>query len=399
MVTAGVFLLVRTSILLENAPSVLALTALFGALTALFGATVGAAQNDVKKVIAYSTCSQLGYMVLACGLRSFDLAVFHLYNHAFLKALLFLSAGSLIHAASDEQDMRRMGGLARFLPLTYLTTLAGSLSLMGVPFLTGFYSKDFIMENALSSGVALFVYVASVAAAFFTAYYSIRLILQVFIGQPSGYFSYYTSLHEPKWFMLVPLIVLFFAACFLGFLSKDLFIGMGSPFFAQFIASSSVASTNYILAEFGSALLKQVPLILTMLAVAIACIVYWGNFSYSLYAGAYTFLNKKWFFDIVYSSYLAYPFIRLSYYGFFKSIDKGILEKVGPNGAVSVLYGLSAFAKRVQTGYLFDYLTYIVFVIALLLAFPILGLQTADFYFVVGIPLLVLPWVIKGLKK
>jgi NADH-ubiquinone oxidoreductase chain 5 len=394
MVTAGVFLLVRTSILLENAPSVLYWTALFGALTALFGATVGAAQNDIKKVIAYSTCSQLGYMVLACGLQNFSLAVFHLYNHAFFKALLFLAAGAVIHAASDEQDMRRMGGFFRFLPVTYLMILVGSLSLMGVPFLTGFYSKDFIMENALVSPSSLFFYIAAVVAAFFTSYYSIRLILQVFIGQPAGYLNYYGNLHEPGPFMLIPLVVLFLATCFLGFASKDLFVGMGSTFFGPFISTSSGLSTSYLLAEFMHPFLKNIPFFLTVFAGFTAVIFYNSDAHYSTYCDTYVFLNRKWFFDIVYSSYLAFPFVRMSYFGFFKAVDKGVLEIAGPAGVVAVVDQFAKMVKNVQTGYIFDYLTYIVFALALLLAPFTFGLNFDDAYFVIGLPLLLCPWIV-----
>jgi len=188
MVTAGVFLLCRCSPLLQFASSISTLITIVGGMTAFFAATTGLLQNDLKRVIAYSTCSQLGYMVFAAGLSTYSVSMFHLSNHAFFKALLFLGAGSIIHAMSDEQDMRKMGGLVKILPFTYAIMVTGSLALMGFPFLTGFYSKDVILEIAFGSFIfeGRMVHTLGYLAAFFTAYYSTRLIALTFLSVPNG---------------------------------------------------------------------------------------------------------------------------------------------------------------------------------------------------------------------
>jgi NADH-ubiquinone oxidoreductase chain 5 len=230
MVTAGVFVVLRSSPILEYSNFVLLLMTVIGSLTAFMAATIGIVQNDLKKVIAYSTCSQLGYMIFACGLSNYSAALFHLMNHAFFKALLFLSAGCIIHAMSDEQDMRKLGGLVQVLPVTYLMVLIGSLALMGFPFLTGFYSKDLILE--LSFGTyhisGMFAYCMGIFAAFCTAFYSTRLILLTFFGTPNGSKVILHHVHEASFVMLFPLIILFFGSIFVGFLAKDLFVGMGT---------------------------------------------------------------------------------------------------------------------------------------------------------------------------
>jgi NADH-ubiquinone oxidoreductase chain 5 len=188
MVTAGVFLVARCSPLFEHSETALMMVTLVGATTAIFAATIAITQNDIKKIIAYSTCSQLGYMVFAAGLSSYTVSIFHLSNHAFFKALLFLGAGSVIHAMGDEQDMRKMGGLVKILPFTYATMVIGSLDLMGFPFLTGFYSKDLILELSYGSFTieGRFVHTLGTLAAFFTAYYSTRLAALTFLRAPNG---------------------------------------------------------------------------------------------------------------------------------------------------------------------------------------------------------------------
>jgi len=232
MVTAGVFLLCRCSPLLQFAPNVSFIITLLGGMTAFLAATTGLLQNDLKRVIAYSTCSQLGYMVFAAGLSSYSVSVFHLSNHAFFKALLFLGAGSVIHAMGDEQDMRKMGGLVKILPFTYSTMVIGSLALMGFPFLTGFYSKDLILELAYGSFTleGRFVHTLGTLAAFFTAYYSTRLISLTFLRNPNGNRYFYEHAHESPLPMTIPLFILSFGSIFIGYLSRDMFVGMGSDF-------------------------------------------------------------------------------------------------------------------------------------------------------------------------
>jgi NADH-ubiquinone oxidoreductase chain 5 len=232
MVTAGVFLICRCSPLLEYAPNISNLIAIMGGMTAFFAATTGLLQNDLKRVIAYSTCSQLGYMVFAAGLSSYSVSVFHLSNHAFFKALLFLGAGSVIHALSDEQDMRKMGGLVKILPFTYTAMLVGSMALMGFPFLTGFYSKDVILEVAYGSFTieGRFVHTLGVLAAFFTAYYSARLLSLTFLRPANGSKFAYEHAHESVFPMMLPLFILSFGSIFMGYLSRDMMIGLGSDF-------------------------------------------------------------------------------------------------------------------------------------------------------------------------
>jgi NADH-ubiquinone oxidoreductase chain 5 len=237
MVTAGVFLMVRFSPLLEYSPTILFMLTIFGSLTAFFAATVGAFQNDLKKVIAYSTCSQLGYMVFACGLSCYNVSMFHLVNHAFFKALLFLSAGSVIHAVSDEQDMRRMGSLVKFLPLTYSLMLIGSMALAGFPFLTGFYSKDFILELAQITGYSnlnfsygfFSCWLGSIAV-FFTSFYSFRLIYLTFINNCNVPRPLLKNIHESSLLILLPLVVLAIGSLFIGYMTRDIFIGFGTDF-------------------------------------------------------------------------------------------------------------------------------------------------------------------------
>jgi NADH-ubiquinone oxidoreductase chain 5 len=232
MVTAGVFLLARSSPLFEYSPTALFVVTIFGAMTAFFAASTGLLQNDLKRVIAYSTCSQLGYMVFACGLSNYSVGVFHLANHAFFKALLFLGAGSVIHAVADEQDMRKMGGLRKLVPFTYSVMMIGSLALMGFPFLTGFYSKDVILEVAFgkytSSGH--FAYILGSMAAFLTAFYSMRLAYLTFLTNPNGYKPVIINAHDSSLRMALPLAIMSIPSIFIGYLTKDMFIGLGSDF-------------------------------------------------------------------------------------------------------------------------------------------------------------------------
>jgi NADH-ubiquinone oxidoreductase chain 5 len=231
-VTAGVFLICRCSSLFEYAPNVSFIVTILGGRTAFLAATTGLVQNDLKRVIAYSTCSQLGYIVFAAGLSGYTVSIFHLSNHAFFKALLFLGAGSVIHAMADEQDMRKIGGLINLLPLTYITTRVGSLALRGFPFLTGFYSKDVILELAYGSFTieGRFVHTLGSLVAFFTAYYSIRLVALVFRRPVNGLRSNYEQAHESPIPIKFPLIVLSFASLFVGYTSRDIRIGLGTDF-------------------------------------------------------------------------------------------------------------------------------------------------------------------------
>ena len=232
MVTAGVFLICRCSPLVEYAPNISFFITILGGRTAFLAATTGLLQNDLKRVIAYSTCSQLGYMVFAAGLSGYAVSRFHLSNHAFFKALLFLGAGSVIHARGDEQDIRKIGGLVNILPLTYTIIVVGSRALIGFPFLTGFYSKDVILELAYGSFIieGRFVHTLGAFAAFFTAYYSIRLLALTFLRPANGFRNSYEHAHESPLARTLPLIILSFASLFVGFISRDIRIGLGTDF-------------------------------------------------------------------------------------------------------------------------------------------------------------------------
>lgn len=260
LVTAGVFLMARCSFILEYAPHALLTITLFGGVTALFASTTGLLQNDLKRVIAYSTCSQIGYMVFACGLSNYSTSVFHLANHAFFKALLFLSAGSVIHGVQNEQDMRKMGGLRRVIPFTYAMMTIGSLSLMGMPFLTGFYSKDLILEVAYAkySISGHFAYWLGTLGAFFTAFYSVRLAFLTFLSEPNGYKPILTAAHDSPLRMTFPLIVLSIPSVFIGFVTKDMIVGLGSDFWSNaiFLHPKNVANID---AEFISVTMKCLP--------------------------------------------------------------------------------------------------------------------------------------------
>jgi NADH-ubiquinone oxidoreductase chain 5 len=232
MVTAGVFLIARTSPLFEYTPNILSLVTIVGACTAFFAATVGLLQNDLKRVIAYSTCSQLGYMVFACGLSNYSVGVFHLINHAFFKALLFLGAGSIIHAVADEQDIRKMGGLKKLAPFTYSMMVIGSLALIGFPFLTGFYSKDVILEVAYGKYTieGHFSYILRNLGAFFTAFYQTRLVYLTFLSVPNGYKPVICSAYDSSYQITISLFLLVISSVLIGFYSKDMIIGFGSDF-------------------------------------------------------------------------------------------------------------------------------------------------------------------------
>ena len=256
MVTAGVFLIIRFSPILEYTPVILIAMVVFGSLTAFFASMVGVFQNDLKKIIAYSTCSQLGYMIFSCGLSCYTVSIFHLSNHAFFKALLFLSAGIVIHSIQNEQDMRRMGSLVNFLPLTYSAMLVGSLALIGFPFLTGFYSKDFILElsqvtcyvnlNLLYSSFACYLGNMSVV---FTAFYSFRLIFLTFINNSNMSRLILNRVHEGSFLMVLPLVMLSIGTIFIGYLTRDFFVGAGTNIWGTsiFMLPNNV---NFVEAEF-----------------------------------------------------------------------------------------------------------------------------------------------------
>jgi NADH-ubiquinone oxidoreductase chain 5 len=375
MVTAGVFLLARCSHLFEYSQLALNFIMFIGSATAFFASTTGLFQNDMKRVIAYSTCSQLGYMVFACGLSSYEVGIFHLSNHAFFKALLFLGAGSVIHAVADEQDMRKMGGLRNLLPFTYSIMLIGSLALMGFPFLTGFYSKDTILEVAYAKYTIWghFSYYLGTFAAFFTAFYSIRLLFLVFLAEPNGHKTSILNAHEGSWRMTFPLFILSIFSISIGFLTRDLFIGFGTNFWGM---SIFVLPQNYVLAdiEFIDLFHKLLPLIISILGASFAYFLYaFGlEFFYTikktvLFKRIYNFLNRKWYFDRLYNEVFGQYALNLSYHFAYKNVDRGIIEKFGPSGIVSSIQSLISSLGTLQSGHIYHYLFLFSFAILLLI--------------------------------
>jgi NADH-ubiquinone oxidoreductase chain 5 len=303
LVIAGVVLMIRCSILFENSESVLTIVSVMGASTAFFAASVGLFQNDLKRVIAYSTCSQLGYMVFIVGLSHYSVSLFHVANHAVFKALLFMSAGCVIHGLSDEQDLRKMGGLMYIFPVSYIMIFIGSSALIGIPFLTGFYSKDCILELAVAkyNYVGNFCYFLGCSAAFCTAFYSFRLLFLAFINPTNTYKAYMSGAHEADLKMIIPLIILGFGAIFYGFMTRDLVIGLGSLFFNQ--TYTNFYHFNMLDSEFLPAIVKNIPLIFTLLGaftslLLINCFSMNKQYLYekklsSAFRFVYVFLNKK----------------------------------------------------------------------------------------------------------
>ena len=276
MVTAGVFLMARMSPLYEFAPFALGMVTIIGATTALFAATIGCAQNDIKRVIAYSTCSQLGYMFIAAGVGAFQVSIFHLITHAFFKALLFLSAGSVIHAMSDEQDMRKMGGLWRLIPWTCAVMWIGNLALAGIPPFAGYYSKDAIISAAYASGtgIGMYGFICTVLAAFLTAFYSWRLLFMTFYGKSRADHHVLEHVHESPPVMIVPLLVLATGAVIAGKLLDPLFIG--DDWQAFWNGSIFNAPTNHVLAalEHVPAWAEMAPLVVGLVGIALAYVMY-----------------------------------------------------------------------------------------------------------------------------
>ena len=363
MVTAGVFLLARCSSIYEYSPLVLNFITILGASTAFFAATVGLVQNDLKRVIAYSTCSQLGYMVFACGLSNYSVGVFHLMNHAFFKALLFLGAGSVIHAVSVEQNKKKMGGLKNLVPFTYSLMVIGSLALIGFPFLTGFYSKDVILEVAYGkySTSGHYSYLLGSLGAFLTAFYSTRLLHLTFLSNPNGYKSVICSAYDSSYSILFSLCTLSIPSIFIGYLTKDMIIGLGTDFWGNsiFVLPEHM---NLIDAEFIEHQFKILPVILSLLGATSSFILYsyFNNTLFNLkisYLGKkfYNFFSKKWFFDKVYNEYITQSLFKFSYSSSYKLIDRGIIEILGPMGLSSLITKQAKIFYKLQTGSIYHY--------------------------------------------
>jgi NADH-ubiquinone oxidoreductase chain 5 len=390
MVTAGVYLVTRCSPIFEYSVFSLKVITVIGASTAFFASTVGLVQNDFKKIVAYSTCSQLGYMFFACGLSNYSAAIFHLSNHAYFKALLFLCSGAVIHAMKDEQDIRKMGGLRRIMPYTYMMFLIGSLSLMGFPFLTGFYSKDFILEVSFSSfdETGHFSYWLGTVGAFFTAFYSTRLLFFSFLSETNAHKNVIKDAHDVPFAMGFPLGILALGSIFVGYLSKDLFIGLGTNFWNNSIFVHP--THNYTIdAEFLYPFFKLLPVILSFCGLFSALYLYLFQFKflYDLKTSSYglvfyNFLNRKWFFDKLYTELVNQHVLNVGYTFTYKMYDKGLFELCGPYGFISFFSFLSQFIIKLQTGFIYHY-SLIILVSVLLLIMCLFLSVTFHFFFLI----------------
>jgi len=386
MVTAGVYLLMRTSPLIEYSSTVLILCLWLGAITTVFSSLIGLFQQDIKKVIAYSTMSQLGMMVIAIGLSSYNVALFHLINHAFYKGLLFLGAGAVIHAVADNQDFRKYGGLRPFLPLTYSVMLIASLSLIAFPFMTGFYSKDFILESAygqfqLSS---IIIYFIATIGAVFTTLYSVKVLYLTFLTNPNGPLVNYkdkNTAHEGNIFMSMPLIILAIFSIFFGYITKDIFLGLGSGFFTDNSIFIHPIREIMLNTEFAVPIIfKLLPLIFTISFSVLAIII--TEFMPKLLLvfkaselgyNIFSFFNQRFFIELLYNKYITDIVLKLGGQTT-KILDKGSIELLGPYGLEKGLLSLSRSISTLDTGVITSYALYILIGLILYILIPYLSL-------------------------
>jgi NADH-quinone oxidoreductase subunit L len=385
MVTAGVFMLARLSPLFELAHGALIVVTFIGAFTAFFAATVGLVQNDIKRVIAYSTCSQLGYMFVALGVGFYSGAIFHLFTHAFFKALLFLGSGSVIHAVSDEQDMRKMGGLRRLIPFTYWMMIIGTLSLtgVGIPFTiigtAGFFSKDAIVEGSYvaHSPIAGFAFVLLTVAAAFTAFYSWRLIFMTFHGKPRASHEVMHHVHESPPVMLVPLAVLALGALLAGAVFRSTFIGEGYAAFWK--TALFTLPDNEILHHIHEVpvWVSLAPFVAMLVGTAVAYQFYIRSPEMpqrlaAQHRGLYAFLLNKWYFDELYDFLFVRPAKRLGTF-LWKRGDGWLIDGFGPDGVSARVIDVTRSVVRLQTGYLYHYAFAMLIGIAALVTWMMLG--------------------------
>ena len=358
MVTAGVFLVVRCSPIYEYSELALNVITIVGMSTAFFAATVALVQTDIKKIIAYSTCSQLGYMFFATGVGAYNVAMFHLFTHAFFKALLFLGSGSVIHAFKDEQNINNMGGVWKKLPYTYGLMIIGTLALTGFPFLSGFYSKDAIIEFAYLRGNTTGYYAAGIGivTAFLTSIYSWRLIFKTFHGKYNNKNIKIDETHESPLVMLIPLVLLSIGAIFAGYIFKEIFIGLGvaSNFWQNSIFFLKPLSTEHPPLWF----LILTP-ILVILSIPIAYYLFVKNKSLPLQIAnvnkpLYNFLLNKWYFDELYDVLLVNPSKKLGLF-LWKFFDVKLIDGFGPDGISALIKKCSQKASKFQSGFIYQY--------------------------------------------
>jgi NADH-quinone oxidoreductase subunit L len=356
MVTAGVFMVARLSPLFELAPIALGFVAIIGATTAFFAATVGLVQTDIKRVVAYSTCSQLGYMFAAEGVGAYNAGIFHLFTHASFKALLFLGAGAVIHALHHEQDLRRMGALRKVLPFTWATMLVGTLSLTGFPFTAGFVSKDAIIEAtyAAHSQVGTYAFVLTLVSAILTSFYSWRLMFLAFEGKPREPKDVLEHAHEPPWTMGLPLILLALGSLLAGGLFAHLFIGGAQ---AEFWRGSLVTHAGE--AHEAPLWVALAPTVAMAAGFGVAWYFYITNplVPFGLakrFRGAYLFLLNAWYFDALYDALFVRPAKRLGRF-LWKTGDGAIIDGIGPDGIAARVIDITNRVVKLQSGYIYHY--------------------------------------------
>ena len=361
MVTAGIFLVARCSPIFENSDFALSFIIIIGASTAFFAATVGLVQNDIKRIIAYSTCSQLGYMFVALGVGAYQVAIFHLFTHAFFKALLFLGSGSVIHAMSDEQDIQKMGGLYKIIPFTWIMMLIGTLALTGAPLLSGYYSKDAIIESAFASHAFghEYAFYLLVFSALLTSFYSWRLIFLTFHGKTRASQDVLSKAHESPLSMTIPLLLLSFGALFSGYLFSDFFLSYELR--ELWGNSIYIHPDNHILEEIHHSpfWVKKIPLVMMIIGFIVAAIFYLliknlPSFLSSKLSFIYNFLYNKWYFDELYNSIFVNPLKRIGNF-LWLFFDKKIIDGFGPDGISSLVISISRNVSKIQTGYVYHY--------------------------------------------
>jgi len=393
MVTAGVFLIIRSSFIFSFTPNISYAMACIGILTALVSGLIGISQYDLKRIIAYSTASQLGFMVFACGLGYYTYALFHLVTHAFFKCLLFLCSGAILHAVGDDQDIRRMGNLFYFMPVTFITMFIGTLALTGFPMLSGYYSKDLLLETALDSSIfGTFIFLVGSIAAFLTAAYSIRSLYFVFWRSTFPMKKHLVPfIEDAPPFMAFSMIVLAICALFSGYLLLDIFTGPTGLLFWRGSINVPVGSL-IIEHEFRNSF-KLLPTFAGFLGTILGLILYSSSSFYTQYLKAYFGYNlalQRFYFDQLYILIFA-RFSTSFGYTQYKLLDRGILELFGPSGLTYLVKSIMSKLTYIHTGYLLHYLLFIIFSLNMFIFYFM--------YFDLNIELLVILFILSLIKK
>ncbi len=374
MVTAGVFLLIVMSPLLQSSEFSLNFILIIGSITCIFASSVAVFQNDIKRIIAYSTCSQLGYMFMAIGSSAYTLAYFHLLSHAFFKALLFLGAGSVIHSMSDEQDIKKMGGLYNKIPLTYITMLIGSLSLIGLPFLSGYYSKDLILEILYLNDFeySLQFFTMGVIGVLFTSIYTLRLLVYVFHRESVADEKVIAHIHESPLIMILPLVILSVFAIFFGMFMKLIFTEINFLEMWSYTIHVDKSLDASFISQNVPVLIKKLPLLMILIGTIVILFLYFSfrnlvPFLKLRLSFIYNFFKNKWYVDQLYERI----FVRPTFYfgkGFWKSVDKELIDNLGPNGFSRIVLSFSSLISKLQSGFLYHYVLSIIIGLTLLIS-------------------------------